>query len=1092
MQAPKSQPVAANLLLAKSSVASPSLANISLAKISSPRCDRPFLRPRLFSRLDDLRLAALTWIAGPPGAGKTTLMSSYLVARRLPSLWYQLDADDADVATFFHYLRLAVAQATRHVPGASEALPSLTPEYLPGLMSFTRRYAEALSSCLQVPTVIVLDNYEQLPALAPLHDVLRELTASLPRGLTLVVLSRAAPPAAFARLQLNGDVVCIDAHELNLIHGEAVSLANLREADRSAGGAVGTSAAPSLAHVERLLVETQGWFAGFALRLAEGSASRENGTEAKTQQLLFDYFATEFFGRFDSPTQLALLRTAVLPSMTLAAAERMSGHAPIGALLTELHRQNCFVVQRGQTEPVYEYHALFRAFLLKRAATVLDAQSWRALQCRAAEILAESDQADAADAAAALYRAAQAWQPLGALALREAPALIAAGRHRVLEHWLAELPAEVFEPLPWLAYWRGMAALPFDPVAARTVFEHAYKSFQKRDDIAGLYSAWSGAMESFFYEWRDFTPADRWIAEFERLRARHPEFPSRTVERRTYWAMGTFLHRQPQHPLLAAWAERSLALLDAADGDLSILLGGYLVIWFLWRGETQKASSVIEQVSPWARPQSSPIVMILWHCAVGLFHSVQGETKPCGQAIDAGLALARRTGLHVFDFLLAAQMARGHLIAGSPAQAEPWIAAMGETMRTHSHIDGAFRAHLQSNAASQRGEWQASLDHARRAMDMAFGSGVPWLEAHCHIDLARALLERGDRRQWEPHIAAARSIGQTMRSAVVEYLCLEAEAVAAFGTGRRNDAMERLTRALAVSHAMGGATWRMLGAQASVPLYEHALGAGIEVGHVQHSIRQHRLAPADPATVSDRWPWPIRLYTLGRFEILLDDAPLRSSGKAQHKPLELLKCLCAFGGQAVAQDRVTDALWPDAEGDAADQALRTTLHRLRKLLGHDQVLRLEDRHLHLDPRLLWADCLAFDRAAHHPRTVDRASLELALGRYRGPFLNGESAFWAIAFRDRLRAHYMGMSERLGALLEADGDWPAAVDRYLRALEIEPMAEGFYRRLMHCYAQLGRRAEALAVYQRCRQTLLGRLGVSPTPATQSLYRELADG
>ncbi|MBP7392910.1 MAG: bacterial transcriptional activator domain-containing protein [Zoogloea sp.] len=42
-----------------------------------------------------------------------------------------------------------------------------------------------------------------------------------------------------------------------------------------------------------------------------------------------------------------------------------------------------------------------------------------------------------------------------------------------------------------------------------------------------------------------------------------------------------------------------------------------------------------------------------------------------------------------------------------------------------------------------------------------------------------------------------------------------------------------------------------------------------------------------------------------------------------------------------------------------------------------------------------------------------------------------------------------------------------------AIEVEPVAESFYRRLMSCYAQLGRRAEALAVYQRCRQSLLSR-------------------
>ena len=290
---------------------------------------------------------------------------------------------------------------------------------------------------------------------------------------------------------------------------------------------------------------------------------------------------------------------------------------------------------------------------------------------------------------------------------------------------------------------------------------------------------------------------------------------------------------------------------------------------------------------------------------------------------------------------------------------------------------------------------------------------------------------------------------------------------------------------------MDGATWLMAGPQASARLYDRALAAGIEIDHVQSLIRRRKLTPPELATAPESWPWPIRLYTLGRFEILRDDQPLRSSGKAQRKPLELLKCLCAFGGQAVNQDRVTDALWPDNDGDAADQALRTTLHRLRKLLQHEQAVRLEDRHLHLDPRYLWADCLAFDRVAHHPQTADRSSLQRALNRYRGPFLHGESAPWALAFRERLRAHYMSMAERLGTLLEQDGDWLGAVDCYLRAIEVEPVAESFYRRLMNAYARLGRRPEALAVYQRCRQSLLTRQGVSPTQETQALYQQLAN-
>ncbi len=1048
----------------------------ALTKISCPRSNRPVLRPRLFQRLDNLRNAPVIWIAAPPGAGKTTLISSYLAERGLASLWLQLDADDANVATFFYYLGLAVQQAAHD----DLALPSLTPEYLPGLMSFTRLYAQTIAAAIAPQAMIVLDDYEQVPAHAQLHDVVRELASALPQGLSLVVLSRTDPPPAYARLRLHQELVVLDALDLDLTRDEAFSLATARE---------GHPRLPSdSARIEHLFLETQGWVAGFTLLLAEGGEPGRPGLTGKTQQLLFDYFVNEFFGRFDPPMQKALLRTALLPAMTINDAERMSADPAVGRVLAELHRQNCFVVQRGQASPTYEYHALFRAFLFNRAEALIPADEWRMLQRRAADVLAETKQADAA---AGLYRAAEDWKGLSALALREAPALVAAGRHRTLEHWLGDLPGDTFRQSPWLYYWQATARLPFDPVAARGIFEQAYAGFQGQDDAIGLYSTWAGAMESFFFESRDFAPADRWIAEFRHLRKRHREFPSPAVELRTYWAMGTLLHRQPHHPLLPGWSKRAQALLDSSDRDLSVLLGGYLVIWFLWRGQTPEAQGVIERIVPWLEPNISPMVLILWCCAVALYHSVQGETEGCRKSVEEGLGLAQRTGLQAFDFLLSAQMARCCLVAGDPREAEVWAAEMARTMRSHSHVNGAFYRHLRCNAAVQRADWQQALEHARSGMAMALESGVPFVEAHCHIDLARSLLGCGDDTEWVMHIDAARTIGQAMGSRVVDYLCLEAEASAAFRHGRQVLGLDRLAKALASSRAMDGATWLMAGPQASARLYDHALAAGIEVDHVRRLIRRHRLMPPEPAAAPESWPWPIRIHTLGRFEILCDDQPLLSPGKAQRKPMELLKCLCAFGGRAVNQDRVTDALWPDSDGDAADQALRTTLHRLRKLLRYERAVHLEDRHLHLDPRYLWVDCLAFDSAAHQPTMDERTCLRRALSCYRGAFLEGESASWAQACRERLHAHYMSMAERLGTLLEEAGDWPGAVDCYLRAIEVEPVAESFYRRLMNVYASLGRRPEALTVYQRCRLSVLARLGVSPTQETQALYRELAD-
>ncbi|MGH2668574.1 MAG: AAA family ATPase, partial [bacterium] len=152
-------------------------ASATLAKLTCPDARRALARPRLFDALDAARKRRIVWVEGPPGTGKTVLLSSYLNARKLGKLWYQLDAGDGDIATFFHYLGLAAQKAA---PRHRKPLPAFSLEYLPGLPIFTRCYVEALGARLKPPFVMVLDNYEQVPSEAPLHEVLGEAVAALP------------------------------------------------------------------------------------------------------------------------------------------------------------------------------------------------------------------------------------------------------------------------------------------------------------------------------------------------------------------------------------------------------------------------------------------------------------------------------------------------------------------------------------------------------------------------------------------------------------------------------------------------------------------------------------------------------------------------------------------------------------------------------------------------------------------------------------------------------------------------------------------------------------------------------------------------
>ena len=67
---------------------------IAPAKVTQPRHEGTIERSRLLARLDSARERPVVWLEAPPGAGKTTLIASYLTTRDVPCLWYRIDATD--------------------------------------------------------------------------------------------------------------------------------------------------------------------------------------------------------------------------------------------------------------------------------------------------------------------------------------------------------------------------------------------------------------------------------------------------------------------------------------------------------------------------------------------------------------------------------------------------------------------------------------------------------------------------------------------------------------------------------------------------------------------------------------------------------------------------------------------------------------------------------------------------------------------------------------------------------------------------------------------------------------------------------------
>ncbi len=147
-----------------------------------------------------------------PGAGKTTLVASWLESRALPGIWYQIDSGDADAATFFYYLGLAARPWQRR----RRPLPLLTPEFLGDCLGFARRWFRDLFARFGPDHVLVLDNLNELPEGSPLLAALAAAAEEVPAAEQMIVVSRQEPGTEFARLAANKALSVIDADSLRL------------------------------------------------------------------------------------------------------------------------------------------------------------------------------------------------------------------------------------------------------------------------------------------------------------------------------------------------------------------------------------------------------------------------------------------------------------------------------------------------------------------------------------------------------------------------------------------------------------------------------------------------------------------------------------------------------------------------------------------------------------------------------------------------------------------------------------------------------------------------------------------------------------
>ncbi len=211
--------------------------------------------------------------------------------------------------------------------------------------------------------------------------------------------------------------------------------------------------------------------------------------------------------------------------------------------------------------------------------------------------------------------------------------------------------------------------------------------------------------------------------------------------------------------------------------------------------------------------------------------------------------------------------------------------------------------------------------------------------------------------------------------------------------------------------------------------------------------------------------------------------------------------LVAARSRPVPTDELADAIWGESPPATWEKALTVIASKLRGLVAEDGITLTNAFGCYrLDlPEGTWVDLFAAASDAGDAEEAlaageldqARAAALSAESLARRPFLPGEDGTWveqtrrALAdVRERTLSLLADVCMRSGAAREA-AKWAEEL------IALSPFREAGYRRLMEAHVVAGNRAEALRVYEQCRQLLAEELGAYPSPETDSIYRALLE-
>ncbi len=1026
-------------------------------KLDTPRIKGKILRrERLLNMLRQNSDKKLILICADAGYGKTTLLAQFCQEIQGSYLFYDLDAQDSDVSTFFNCL---IDGVRKHAPRFGQRVKAVlsekrSKETVAG--TFINEFVENIKD----EFFFIFDDYHRLRKDRKITGIINYFLRHLPVNLHFVISSRTTPPLYLSYYLAKQELLHLGKEHLQFDVKETQALLlDLYGLDISEDD------------IMRIAELSEGWVTVIQLILQKISATP--GVHVKdtlnkyiaSGEDVFDYFAKEVFQNQNKTVRDFLLQASILEYLNAEICDTVLRIQGSEQIINLLETEHIFVLRTGDN---LLFHPLFQEFLHKRLADYWKSAAIRKLHITAGKYFLEHE-----DYASAVHHLVSAGRYAWAAKILQkyAGQWSSSGENANFVQLVEKLPESCIDKYPYLRLKK--ASMCFELMKVEQGLKDVNKAMRRlrrsndRKGMIKAYSMKSIANHCLMHTSKALYYAKKAYSLVGKRRSRQKAMIMMQLGT-AYRVLGLFRKAQ------VVFREALEMVHILKDDALEIKALQSLGMLYYNMSEFKEAERFFMEIATRFHDQIYPLELAYTYRNIGSIAVDNGNVARALHYIERSSNVAQQYSERYLNSYLTLLKGRVSVLQSNYEQAVDFFKEVIDYNRESDvKITDLYAALDLVDVYLKMGDIQRAREQLNFAESVLAGSQeIPQHVVGFQTVKGRVETAEGEFTKARASLDSALRISRKVYDPVQVMAIYYALSECMLADGNISQALEFFKKCLDVAQKYGFETYLVLQGRSSIRLFELALEQEYKTDLLLNMIQLIDTEKARDIVSRfdiEQGSFDFECRYFGSFEIRDSSGNIITPRWRTARTKAIFVALSMNHPKGCTKEMLVDICWPRKRLDQAVRSLQVEISSLRKLT-HSMIARrarslspimYRDNHYMLNPRfIIKRDITQFEKLVHEAMALEstdqRRSRELyaqAVDLYRGDFCEGFVEDWYSNIRSYYREMILNVLKKLARFSYREQNLENALSLYRRAQDIDRYDEMVHIGIMRCLSFL---------------------------------------